>query len=227
MTRPVFVLRPEPGLTATLVAAFEKGIPARGIPLSEVQPEDWNAPAEPFDALLIGSANAIRHAGKELEKVAHLPVLAVGETTADVARQAGLTIEKVGQGGLQKLLDQLSDNPRKLLRLAGEKHLKLAVPEHLSIATQIVYRAHYRALSPAQKALLSEGSIIMLHSGETAQHFLMECERLRMAKGGLTLVAMAPRIAEMAGEGWGSLHIATAPSDAAVLDLVAQLCQDS
>lgn len=227
MTQPVFVLRPEPGLTATLVAAFERGIPARGMPLAKVEPVAWKAPAEPLDGLLIGSANAIRHAGKELDKVRHLPVYAVGEATAAAARAAGLEIGHIGTGGLQGLIDALDDTPRRLLRLAGETHLPLDSPAHVTIVTAISYAAHFLPLSPAQAALVAGGGMVMLHSGEMAQHFSQQCEALGLEKSVLELVAMAPRIAEMAGPGWHAVHIAPGRNDTALLEMVAGLCQTS
>ncbi len=225
MTKPVFVLRPEPGLTATLVAAFERGIPARGMPLARVDPVAWQAPAEPFDALLVGSANAIRHAGQQLDKLRHLPVLAVGEATAQAAREAGLVVEGIGTGGLQGLLDSLDEAPRRLLRLAGETHLPLESPAAITIVTVISYAAHFLPLTTPQASLLARGGLAMRHSGEMAQHFAQQCEALGLDKSMLEVCAMAPRIAEMAGAGWAAVHIATARSDAALLEMVAGLCQ--
>lgn len=225
MTKPVFVLRPEPGLTATLVAAFERSIPARGLPLAKVEPAAWKAPAEPFDALLVGSANAIRHAGPELDKLRHLPVLAVGQATAQAAREAGLTVDRVGEGGLQGLLDSLDDTPRRLLRMAGETHLSLESPAAISIVTVICYSAHFLPLTPAQSALLARGGLVLLHSGEMAGHFAAQCQLLGLDKSMLGICAMAPRIAELAGSGWATVHIAPSRSDAALLEMVAGLCQ--
>ena len=42
-----------------------------------------------IDGLLIGSANAIRHAGEKLEALKELLVLAVGSKTAELARESG------------------------------------------------------------------------------------------------------------------------------------------
>ena len=225
MSRQVLVLRPEPGLTSTLVATFERGISAKGMPLAKVEAVAWRAPAEKFDGLLIGSANAIRHAGKELEKVVHLPVLAVGDTTAQAATAAGLQVEHVGEGGLQAVLDALPPTPRHLLRLAGETHLPLTVPDHIRIATEITYSAKYSAMSAKQAELVRAGAVVILHSGEMARHFSEQCEELGVEKSSITLAAMAPRIAEMAGNGWESVHIATEKNDDALLELVAELCK--
>ncbi|UIP07873.1 uroporphyrinogen-III synthase [Erythrobacter sp. SDW2] len=225
MSKAVYVLRPEPGLTSTLVGAFGHGIPARGMPLAKVEPVAWKAPAEPFDAILISSANAIRHGGKELDKVRHLPVLAVGGATAQAAREAGFRVDCVGEGGLQRLLDSLDDAPRRLLRLAGEAHLPVDSPASTTTVTVIAYAAHFLSLTPAQGELLEQGGVAMLHSGEMARHFAEQCEWLGIDKVKIALAVLAPRIAEMAGGGWNSVHIAPARSDAALLEMVAGLCQ--
>ncbi|GAA4042291.1 uroporphyrinogen-III synthase [Parerythrobacter jejuensis] len=224
MSVPIFVLRPEPGLTATLVAAFEAGLKAKGMALSSVEPVTWSAPAKPFDGLLIGSANAVRHAGKELDKVSHLPVLAVGATTAKLAQEAGLQVEHVGSGGLQDLIDTLPGEPRHLLRLAGEVHVALDVPAHLTLDSCVVYRVQYRRLSADQAGLLSGGAIVLLHSGEAGRHFAEECTRLGVDRSRVDIAAMAPRILENIGDGWRSVHVADGPSDAALLDLAGNLC---
>jgi len=221
---PVFVLRPEPGLTTTLVAAFERGIKARGMPLGTVVPVSWSAPATKFDGLLIGSANAIRHAGRELDKVAHLPVFAVGEATAHAARDLGLQIGLVGEGGLQGLIDALPPTDRHLLRLAGEEHIWLEPASKTQITTEIVYAAKYSSLSKKQASVLNEGALVILHSGAMATHFAEQCEQLGVDRSQITLAAMAPRIADMAGNGWKAVHIAKAKNDAALLDLAEKLC---
>lgn len=218
----MFVLRPEPGLTESLISAFERGIAARGMPLAKVEPLAWKAPAEPFDALLAGSANVFRHGGKELEKIRHLPVHAVGEATAQAAREAGFAVAHIGEGGLQSLL---IDAPRRLLRLAGEAHVELDSPPGTTIVTQVVYAVRYLALTPAQADLIQQDGIVLLHSGEMARHFGEQCETLGVDRARITLITLAPRIGSLAGEGWRSVHIAAGRTDAALLDSVAELCQ--
>ncbi|MHA6333020.1 uroporphyrinogen-III synthase [Qipengyuania sp. CAU 1752] len=224
MSVRLVVLRPEPGLTATLVAAFERGLSARGMPLAAVEPRAWKAPSIAFDGILVGSANALRSAGPELAKVAHLPILAVGQASAQAASSAGFEVEQVGKGGLQDLIDGLHGKTRHLLRLGGETHLSLDLPDNISVATRITYAVKYSAPTAGQAALLREGGVVMLHSGEMARHFTQQCEALGIDKSCLTIAALAPRIAEMAGTGWSSVHIAPAYSDGALLDLAARLC---
>ena len=60
----VLAVRPEPGLAATMAAGKAIGLNMIGYPLFEVRPLAWKCPdPTEFDALLIGSANAIRHGG--------------------------------------------------------------------------------------------------------------------------------------------------------------------
>ena len=103
----LIVVRPEPGCAATLAAARELGFAAEGHPLFAVRALGWAPPPAQFDALLIGSANAVRHAGPGLAAYAALPVYAVGAATAAAAREAGLTVIGEGAGGLQSLLGAL------------------------------------------------------------------------------------------------------------------------
>ena len=71
----IFVIRPEPGLQSTLQGARDMGLAVVGMPLFEVLPLRWPAPdATGFDALLLGSANAVRHGGDALEQYRDLRV---------------------------------------------------------------------------------------------------------------------------------------------------------
>ena len=68
--RRLFIVRPEPGASATARAAADLGLDSVAMPLFAVEPLDWDVP-EParYDALLLTSANAVRHGGESLERV--------------------------------------------------------------------------------------------------------------------------------------------------------------
>ncbi|MCP9222651.1 uroporphyrinogen-III synthase [Erythrobacter sp. LQ02-29] len=225
MTRRIVAIRPEPGLTETLTRAHHMGLRVTGLPLSQAEPVGWTPPAVAYDGLLVGSANVFRHGGSELEKLRDVPVLAVGERTADAARRTGWRVEATGEGGLQALLDALPAQPRRLLRLAGEQRVELAVPDSVEIDTVTLYRMRHHQVTPAQGALFSRGSVVLLHSGEAAAHFARECERSGIERNALSLAALAPRIAEAAGPGWGKVRVAPAPNDAALLAIAGELCE--
>ncbi len=221
----LLVVRPEPGNARTLAAARAPGLEARGVPLFEVQPLTWEPPDPArFDAMLLGSANAVRHGGAALAKYLALPVYAVGATTAAAARDAGFTIAACGEGGLQKLLPQLvADGRTRVLRLSGEAHVALDPPPEVGIETAVVYAA--RALPLPADAVPPEGAVVVLHSGEAARHFAVECDRLGLDRSRIALACLAPRIADAAGEGWAAKRVA--PTDeAALLALARDLCQN-
>lgn len=226
MTRPLFVFRPEPGWGATAEAARELGLEIDGAPLFAIEPVPWEAPdPAAFDGLLLGSANALRHGGEQLDAFARLPVHAVGQTTASAAREAGFEIASVGEANLQSLLDRLSGQELRLLRIAGEAHVSVTPPAGITIVVRTVYRARLIPIGEPLANRLRRGGVAMFHSGQAATALRDECERLNIDPGALTLAALFPRIAERAGNGWESVHIAEAPNDRALLALAQALCQ--
>lgn len=228
--RPVIALRPEPGLSATRALARSMDLTVIGAPLAQVVPVAWQAPErEAFDALLLGSANALRMAGPAIDRWRGSPALVVGETTGRAAREAGLAVVATGSGGLQAVLDQAAQHGRyrRLLRLAGESHIALEPPAGVVIETRVVYRLVYGPLVPELVAALADGqggAVILLHSADAARHLAAECERLGLDRARLTLAALAPRIAAAAGQGWGRVAVAAHPCDRAVLELARELC---
>lgn len=225
MSTPVFVLRPEPGLSATMARGARMGLGMVAMPLSSAQPREWQVPPGSFDGILLGSANGLRHAGEQLQAIAGLPVYAVGEATARHAHTLGLEVARTGQGGLQALIDALPhDPPLRLLRLAGAEHLPLDAPAHIAIETVTTYEIVHRALTPEEIAQLAEGGVVLLHSGEAARHFALECDRAGLDRRALALAALAPRIAASASDGWQSVAVAPTPQDAALLSLAGEMC---
>lgn len=223
--RPVIVVRPEPGNSATLAAARGLGLEAWGFPLFSVRPVTWSCPDPAgFGGLLAGSANVFRHGGASLSALVGLPVHCVGESTAEAARSAGFSVATTGEGGLQRVLDGLPD--QRLLRLAGEDHIALHPPPGTAIDTRVVYASRPVPMSAPLADLLGEPSIVLLHSGEAAGHFAAECERLGLRRELIALACLAPRIAAMAGDGWSEVAAAAGRSDSALLALAVRMCQN-
>ena len=228
MPDTLFVFRPEPGLTVTLQTARSMDLDAAGCPLFKVEPVEWDMPAvDPFDGLLVGSANALRHAGPKLDKLIKLPVLAVGEATAEEAKDKGFMVSRTGKGGLQQLLDGMTGRTRRLLRLAGEARVELAPPEGIFIDTAVVYRTVPLDITPDVAVKLQNGGVVLLHSGEAARRLRTECERLAVPLDKVTVAALAPRIADAAGEGWRAVHSARNAIDGELLELAGELCQQA
>ena len=212
--KTLVLLRPEPGLGASADAARALGLSVIECPLFDVRPLAWSAPpAERFDALLLTSANAVRHGGAGLDAYCLLPVLAVGEATAAAAREAGFKVEHVGEGGVADLLATVAPE-RRLLHLSGE---------HVCGSDRAITRvAIYAAVEIADATLPPlTGAVIAVHSPR-AGHRLAE---LANDRGGATIAAISPAAAAACGAGWAYVEVAPMPDDSSLLALAARLCQ--
>ena len=220
---PLIVIRPQPGCEATLASARALGFEAHGHPLFAIRPVAWQAPPrESFDALLIGSANALRMGGAALAVYRGLPTYAVGEATAQAARAVGLDVVLSGRGSLQSVLGGLDPTHRRLLRLAGQERVVLAPPPGISIAERVVYASVPQPLPPELARLLEQPALVLVHSAEAARHFAALCPR----RDRIAIAALGPRVAAAAGQGWRAIETAAMPEDAALLALAARMCQD-
>ena len=226
---PVLAIRPEPGLSSTLTLGRNMGLNMDGYALCKVKAVDWNIPTTGrFDALLVGSANAMRLGGANLSKLVHLPVHAVGEATAREARAAGFSIERLGKGGLQTVLDALI-SPIHYLRLVGNEYVDLAWPEGVTFEPVQVYEMEPSVFPSQAVSLLKSDPIVLLHSAAMTRQFVSECERLGVDTSRITLAAMGERIVEPArarqSGNWAGIHTSSEPNDEALLALVRGLCQ--
>jgi len=217
----ILAIRPEPGCTATVEAGLAAGLIVEGHPLFEVRPLAWEPPPEgAVDALLLGSANAVRHSGPAPRDK---PVHAVGEATAAAAEAAGYTVASVGRGDLQSLVDTLAP-PLRLLRLTGAEHVPLVAPVGIEVETRVVYENVPLPMPEPLADRLRGGALVLLHSAAAAQHFAAECDRFEVPRRAIAVAALAPRIAEAAGQGWSEVRSATEPAEAALLALARDMC---
>jgi uroporphyrinogen-III synthase len=225
---PLIVIRPQPGCDATASAARALGLDARCFPLFSIAPREWKPPPRSsFDALLIGSANVLRHGGEALSGYIGAPTYAVGETTAEAARQAGFEIVAAGRGGMQSLLAYLLPQHRRLLRLTGDLRVDLAPPPDVTITERVVYASEPLAPPPELVQTIGRPAVVLLHSGEAARHFAHLCNRRRIDRSHIALAAIGPRVAAAAGPGWRAVAAAQIPDDAALLALAGQMCHTS
>ena len=226
MRRALALVRPEPGWSASAGAARALGLEVVGHPLFEAEAVPWELPDSETDALLVGSATTFRLGGPQLARLTDLPVHAVGEATAKAARSAGFRVERIGEGGLQHLLDDAAGKTCRYLRLGGEERITLAPRAAQEIVDCAVYRMRPLPVGPEFAAALERNaSLVALHSAAAARHFGAEIDRLNIARGRLFAIALGPRIAKAAGLGWAALHIADTPDDTALLAKAAALCK--
>ena len=215
--RKLLLLRPEPGLSASAERARAMGLHTICRPLFRVEPVAWQAPdpAE-FDALLLTSANAVRLGGPEIAKLASLPVHAVGDATAEAARDAGFRVETIGGGNAVDLLARLPRTSR-LLHVAGEDHRHIG---DRPIERRIAYRA--AAIENPRLPPL-EGLVAAVHSPRAGNR-LSELAEVRRATA---IAAISAAAADACGGGWERIEVADQPNDNRLLALAARLCHTS
>ena len=210
----VVILRPEPGASATLARATAAGIDAAAIPLFELAPVGWVAPnAEAYDALLLTSANAVRHGGEQLAGLRALPTYCVGDATAVAARDAGFAVAGTGAGDAAALMERVPHGLR-LLHLAGRDHRALA-----GVTAIIVYDSAVIDPPPSLEALT--GGVAMVHSPRAGARLAELVE----ARGDIGIAAISEAAAAACGGGWREVAAIAAPGDGALLALAAALCQ--
>ena len=216
----VLVLRPEPGASATVKRARERGLDAIAVPLFEVEPVAWDVPeAASYDALLLTSANAVRHGGDGLKELRALPVHAVGEMTAEATREAGFDIASTGDAGVERLLGSIEPG-LKLLHLAGEDRKE---PEDVrqQIRAVTVYRSRAK-----DDVVLNDvaGTVALIHSARAAKRFAELTDRIE--RGTIAIAAISQEARVAAGEGWATTEAAPSPDDEALLALAERLCNN-
>ncbi len=219
----LIVLRPAPGASATCAAARELGLDPVSIPLFEVQGVAWQPPVlAEFDGLLLTSGNAVRQAGEGLQHVRGLKAYAVGEATAQAARDAGLDIASTGTSGVERLLDSLEPE-LKLLQLCGEHRKDLS-----SARQQITSVPVYRSVELPNPAGLGEieGQVVLVHSRRAAERLSRLANDIGIDRSGITIAAISADAADGAATGWKLVEHAERPSDSALLALASRLCNN-
>lgn len=216
MIAGALVLRPEPDASRTRDRLAAIGVDTLVQSLFHIVPVAWRPPdPDRFDALLLTSANAVRHAGPGLRLFAHLPVLAVGAATAAAARSGGLTVALSGERDVAALLAAAAGFARPL-HLAGRDRADAeveAVTVYASEETPVV----------AGAARKWENRVALLHSARAARRFALLVDRDRAARARIAVAALSPAVAAAAGVGWAALAVADQPADAALVACAATL----
>lgn len=212
----ILVVRPQPGANATAgrLAALEHE--AVVYPLLETRATAWTLPAQTFDAVILSSAAAVRHAGPVADALKGLPAHTVGDATAAAARAAGWAAVTAGPGTMQGLLAGLLAGPaRHFLHLAGADLTPVAVPAALSLTRVTVYETPLLPL-PA----LPDVDAVLLHSPRTAAQFAAEWDRLAGQRGAVQLFAISAATLAAAGSGWKQAAVAAEPTESVLLAML-------
>ena len=158
----LLVTRPEPDAERTAAALRAKGHAVTIAPLLRVEIfADAELGAGPWAAILVTSANAAHAitAHKRVAELQALPVLAVGERTADAMRAAGFADVSSAEGSasdLTKLAAARLKHGEPLLYLAGaDRSSDIAADlaaQNFLVSTVVVYRAVQVDVLPAAAA---------------------------------------------------------------------------
>lgn len=215
MSRAIAVLRPEPGNRVTASAIEAAGRRAIRLPLFETRPVPWGV-TDPgaFDALILTSANALRHGGDGLRQLRALPVYAVGNVTAEAARRHGFNVVMIGDSGAVALLKRAhAAGVRRALHLGGRER---TITEGSVVARAItVYAGDTLPVSSDVVARL-RGSVALVQSARAGAR-LAEITSPD-DRTGIAIVAISAQAALAAGTGWESVHVPSAPSSEALID---------
>jgi uroporphyrinogen-III synthase len=228
----VLITRPEPDATRTAQSLRSRGHEVIVAPLLRTEAIAADVSGD-FAAVLMTSANAARSiaAHPQFASLRSLPVLAVGDRTADAARQAGFAQVDSAAGALPDLVRLASRFAgRRLLYLAGEDRagdLAAELARHrVTVDTAVIYRAVAAEALPAEAAqALAAGRIdaALHYSRRSAETLLRLAERAGLLNAVLSLAhyCLSDAVAVPLREaGAGQVLVATSPAEAQLLDLV-------
>lgn len=184
-------------------------------------------------AVLLTSANGARALARRTPERA-MPVLAVGDRTAQAAEAAGFTAVDSADGDVTTLADLVRrrlrpDDGAVLHVCAGTVAGDLAgdlTAAGFEVRRAVLYDTRPAGrFSPAGRQALADGALdgVLLYSPRTAATFvrLVQAERLDNCCRRLTMFALSPAVAEAAGDlPWGATRVAARPRQDALLALL-------
>jgi uroporphyrinogen-III synthase len=231
----LLITRPQPDAERTAAALRARGHVPIVAPLFNIETVGQADPAAgPWAALLLTSANGLRGLGGMAQHsvAGAVPIFAVGDRTAQAARDAGFaTVHSAAgaAGDLAALVAAQLTPPARLLYLAGEDRagdLDDALrTQGFAVDLIVAYRAvAVETLPAAAAAALGGGVDGVLHfSRRSAAAYLNAARRSGLLVKALTPIhyCLSARMAEpLRDAGTVTLRIAAEPSEPALLALI-------
>ena len=239
MNRRVLVTRPEPGAARTATRLAALGFEPVLLPLTETRALPVAVDAVPNNAVAvtITSANALRHAPKELvAALAHLPCHAVGKRTADAARMAGFVSVREGPGDAQGLADTLAGQMARplagkaLVYLCGRVRLATFEQRLQAAAIHVFPVETYDTLAVERESAVIVASLsdwpvdnVLLYSAKAAEAVLAVARRPELAHlfGRSTFLCLSGRVATaLAFVDGERIRVSPEPNEEALLGLL-------
>jgi len=228
----ILITRPEPGASETAQLLRVRGLTPVLCPVLQVRSlTPVLPPALRIAGVLVTSGNAI----PALPDAYHqLPLLAVGNSTADRARQAGFTEVTSADGDAQALAEQVRQrlNPTAgpLLLAAGRHNGDTLAADLRQAGYRVTRRVVYatepvKALAPEAVIALRRGQIrvALFFSAETVRHFVRLVRAAHLAGSLQDVDAVAiGRSAGVALEAlpWRRVRVAARPNQDEMLALL-------
>jgi uroporphyrinogen-III synthase len=229
---PVLVTRPEPGASATAQRLQDMGFAPHVAPLLTIAPiAAALPPAEGLRAIVVASQHAVpplppSHRG--------LPLFAVGEATAEVARRHGFSLVISADGDASALAALVAHSiapcgqPLLLAAGLGQGHLlaRLLAESGFAVERCEVYAAYpVRSLPEVARIMIGghRQGRVLLFSRETALCLSRLIQETNLLAGftKLDLAAISRPVAEAAGDlPWRTIRVAMTPTETAVLGLL-------
>ena len=220
--KPLVILRPEPGASATAAAASALGLQPLVMPLFEGKAVEWTAPdPSAFDGLLLTSASAIELGGEQIEKFRGLPAYCVGGKTAQAAEGAGFKVVAMGRGGVDSLLQAVPPG-ESLLHLCAANRREPTAGRNVELVP--VYEAAELPVPAGFDKI--EDAVVAVHSPRGGSTFSRMVDQAKLKRDRISIVAISREAGEAAGEGWQALEAAAEPRDSALLAIASRLCNN-
>lgn len=227
----LLILRPTDGALQSAAVARELGFDPIIASASKICALDWEAPdPSEFDAIMITSANALRHGGDVIMQYRYLPMFAVGKATAKLATDMGFNIAAIGQGGAKALWPLIvSHGAKNILRLVGRDYV--TVNSDLNVRTIMTYEARALPMADDLMALMMDTNaphIFTFHSAKAVQIFddyIADLQNygMKFNKSLHYAAALAPTIAQQLSPDWRKIIISPSASDAAMMTAISEM----
>ncbi len=196
-----------------MARARSAGYDVIAMPLFAVAPVAWT-PASParIDALLVTSANAMRHGGAGLAALRDRPVVAVGEASGAAARAAGFAVALVGTGDAAAAVALARRRGfDRLLHLAGRDRMTIRGVEAVTVYASDIIEVD------AEATARFLDRTVLLHSPRAASRVAALAARDGRDRSRVGIAALSRAVAVAAGEGWRAIQVAATPTDAALI----------
>jgi uroporphyrinogen-III synthase len=230
------VTRPQPDGERTAAALRARGHDVLLAPLMRVEPMPVEISGD-WGAVILTSAHAASAIAKSAARkiLCKLPAFAVGERSAEAAREVGFADVTSAGGDVRDLVrliaERRPDASAPLLYLAGEDRAADLISElamrGIAAEMAVVYRVVTAPFPPALKTALTHGQVdAVLHfSRRSAENFIAGA-----AQAGITAEAFKVRhvclsaqiAAPLAEAGAVRIAVALRPDEAALIDTLAQ-----